>query len=288
MWGKIRQHFNVKQILAIIAALLVLPAWVFNFENWLESRNLDRLFVDWEGPVSDAIQWVIRALSSDLALGIVIGALVMVFWNAIAQLPRWIRTRFIGQPAAVPISIEKQSYASPFEGKISTGSTEAPEKNQWVETSAYDLPFKLGVIDKLLVIVGSEKEFEQLTREGAQFSEQWEREIKQKGVNQFSTGLKGYKIKCIDLKERIFKIRKENEKYEDIVSILDPGKINVFFEGFNKFIISIEKLGANPSGEWNFFILPSATEFGSGLKTFGRWRHDVERALLARRKELSG
>ncbi len=181
-----------------------------------------------------------------------------------------------------PTAPTEETQSTPAEVKP------ASENKQWPVTSAYDLPIKLGVIDELLEIVGSEKEYEQAYREGKSLLRKWEHRIKKGDIENFIGDLKKYKEKCVSIHQRIYGIKRVNEKFVDIDSILSPKESANAGPSLNLFITAVESLRPSPPLGTGFLILRFANEFEARLKGFGKWRFELEKALLKRRKELSG
>jgi hypothetical protein len=68
--------------------------------------------------------------------------------------------------------------------------------------------------------------------------------------------------------------------------LLLKGQSNKFFHAFANFVENVKMLGSSPSKEYLRLLLPYAEAFSEGIKEFGRWRTDVNDALLDRRQEL--
>lgn len=185
--------------------------------------------------------------------------------------------------------VELGPPASPaHETGVSEARTEEPKERQWAKTSDYDLPFKLRAIDELLDIVGSEKEFEIAARKGELLARHWKKHFAGGGSKKFLSDLEDYRVECAAILGKISKIRTDNEKYEDVWTILTSHGKASMTQPLRDFMEAIRNLGEPPSGNFDFFITPYAADLGDKIKRFGRWRFEVEKALLARRKELSG
>lgn len=159
--------------------------------------------------------------------------------------------------------------------------------SQWPNTSDYDLPIKLKVIDELLDIVGSEKQWEQLFRKGDRMAMHWKKHFEEDGPKKFETDLEAYRQECETMLQKIGRIRQDNERYQDIWTITGIKHNSSITKELRDFMEAIRNVGDPPSGNFDFFITPFANRLRDDLKEFGKWRFKLEKALFERRKQLS-
>lgn len=162
-----------------------------------------------------------------------------------------------------------------------------PEKRQWAKTSDYDLPIKLGVIDQLLDIIGANKDFELAAQESKTLIRNWEKRILDSGVNSYIDDLLARHKKCVGVIDKVVRIRAENERYEDIYTMIAATKSANIIPAMNKLLRALKALGPQPGTQFAFLIRPFVEDLEVAIKEFGNWRFEAEKALMMRRKELS-
>ena len=79
MWTWLRRYLNLRQIALLALALFLAPAWVLNYESVLQATGLHDIFVDPEGRFMTAFKSLWDFIQSDLAKGLLIGALIIAF-----------------------------------------------------------------------------------------------------------------------------------------------------------------------------------------------------------------
>lgn len=212
-------------------------------------------------------------------------ALATTFWLIWVSWPRPPKHDPAKAPAASGFLELESSGRSP---KPAPAANSAPPEKKWPKTSDYDLPIKLGVIDELLEGVGSERHLEMLCRGGNAITRGWEHHIKKQGLESFISRLKEFQDDCRDVQEWINRVRNENEKYQDIWEILSPADDANPHRPAARFVEACKKMRPQPPPEFGYFLKAFADDLEAGVTGLGKWRSKTEKALLARRKELSG
>lgn len=109
----LQKHLSARQIIFLAAFIIIVPFQTFlvlNIETWIAERGYDRLLVEREGAMLDALGSVSDFLGSNLVLGFVAGGLVASFWGF------WAKPRQLNTPA-LRISVGPNT-ARPGEGFI--------------------------------------------------------------------------------------------------------------------------------------------------------------------------
>ena len=70
-WGS-----PVGKVAYVLTGLFLLPAWVFNYENWLSVNGYDKLLTDSESPVLEALGWLAGFLASPQPRWFISGAMI--------------------------------------------------------------------------------------------------------------------------------------------------------------------------------------------------------------------
>lgn len=113
----IRARLSKRQTFFLLLLVITAPIQVvsyLNIETWAQARGLDRLLLEWEGPILDALVWLWSVLSSDWFFAFVIGGLAASFWGWIGGRFRFFRKK--GAQANIPaIQLEELSGVSNIE-----------------------------------------------------------------------------------------------------------------------------------------------------------------------------
>lgn len=106
MWGQIRRYLNWRQIALLALTLFALPFWLLNYESILQATGLDKVFVNPEGRFMTTIHTVIAFIQSDLAKGLLAGALIVAFLPLLARLYQFLLTRYRGASSTIDVNEE--------------------------------------------------------------------------------------------------------------------------------------------------------------------------------------
>lgn len=219
------------------------------------------------------------------ALGAVVG-IAIDRWRKNRQ-GKLLSTSKEGIPASEG-ELLKQRRLMQKEERLRAEQENARETEKHPRTAEYDIPKKLAAIDQLLEIVGSEQEYEQLYRRGKEIARNWSRFLSEKGTDGLAADVEEFGEACNTMFHKIIEIRKANERYQDIWKMSAPTTPGSMSGAATKFLVAVRNLGTQPPKEFKFFMQPYVEQFETRLDEFGKWRFQCEKALIARRMELSG
>jgi tetrahydromethanopterin S-methyltransferase subunit G len=159
-----------------------------------------------------------------------------------------------------------------------------------VKTNPYDVPKKLDAIDKSLSILRGE--LTTSINKGMQLATGgWWNALKaNQGMDwqpyreELKTWRDDYKL----IHERLDYIQKENDKYQDVLSLIEKTYTGNFIPAVDKFYIAIWSI----TGDTNkvniaLFVKPLADEFYKQLRALDAWKTETAQKALVLRRSLS-
>ena len=153
-------------------------------------------------------------------------------------------------------------------------------------TDPSDIPKKISAIDEARRILKSVLENE--LNDGFKILEEGRSSLSKGDRMPLMTGIPQFYQTWANAWRKIEDLRKANDKFEDINSILDQTYRAGLENGFSSLQGAVGSLGDPPyKMDMHYFFQPHVEDFMSGMAEWGKWLHSTDAALLTLRKKLS-
>jgi hypothetical protein len=219
-----------------------------------------------------------------LGLAIAFGGIVWQWRRSPPTDPKLVELQSQLQAVQNELARARQSTAPPAtrSGQAQPEVPPIPE----VTTAPYDIPLKIAAIDEARKIL--KEDVQNTLNEGFSVFDQGMTQLRKHDRRPLLNGLQEFRQSSGKVWRKIEDLRKDNDRFEDIHSILTQTYRESFEQGVDRLTGAIGNLGDPPYKlDLDFFLEPFIQKFRDGMSNWGKWMHTTDAKLVEARKKLS-